>query len=116
MTQIKKLEFAHIRLRGTGENVQTYSGSGNERKRIDPFVSNRVALKNRFPILPIPHFNSIVFDVLAIIQPFHGQGVIEGDRVAKISLENGMMRSQRRGPECIRSAVEGSAGGGIRHV
>src|SRR5437899_12951875 len=62
-------------------------------------MSNRVALSQRLPAFSVPHLNAVTLNMLAIVEPFHREAMIETDRLGKISFKNRMMRAGRSGPE-----------------
>src|SRR5258708_27650722 len=96
----------NVRLRRRFENMQTYRRRGNWRKTVNLLVPDRVSFRRRSPILSIPRFNPIVLDMLSIVEPLHGQAMIEGHRLGENSFENSVVRTSWPGPEPARNATQ----------
>ena len=82
---------------------------------IDPLVTDCATFRDWVPALTVPHLDTEVRDMLSIVQPLHGQSVIEGQRPCEISFENGMVGTHRRGPEGAGVAIKCGLGGVQRH-
>src|SRR5437016_2304863 len=58
------------------------------------------------PAFSIPSFDPIVLDMLPLIQPFHGERVIESLRLSKTNFYRDMPRIMGRFPKRICVSVE----------
>src|SRR6185437_16335069 len=70
---IKELEFADVGFRRRRENVQSDARGCDRRKAIDLLVTDGVSFGDGHPPVPLPGFDAIVLDMLAVVQPFHGE-------------------------------------------
>src|SRR5438045_603231 len=65
-----------------------------------------LSFADRKPPFSIPSFNPILLDVLTLIQPFHGERVIESLRCRKTNFDRCMPRIMGRFPKRICVSVE----------
>ena len=68
------------------QDVQANPRSGGRRKTVDLLMSNGAALGHRAPLFAVPYLDSIMLDVLSVVQPLHRQGAVERDLLRKIHL------------------------------
>src|ERR1051325_9356835 len=61
---------------------------------------------DRLPGITVPCLNAIVLDMLSIVEPFHGQRMIEDNRRVEYNFKCGMMRTCWRRPESCRITVQ----------
>ena len=80
---------------------------------IDALVTDCATFHDCVPALAVPHLDTEVRDMLSIVQPLHGQSVIESQRPCEIGFENGLVRTARRGPEGAGIAIECGLGGAV---
>src|SRR5439155_22892620 len=74
---------------------------------VDLLVPDGTSLGHRAPLFAVPYLDSIMLDVLAIVQPLHRQDAVERDLLWKIHFNRCVVGSGRRGPERIRIPIEG---------
>ena len=89
--------------------MQADAFGGDRREGVNFFVADGMAFGDGLPVVLrfIPNFNSVVLDVLAIVEPFHGEGAGEGRRLGKLHFEDSGVRSGS-GPEGVGIAVKGN--------
>src|ERR1700749_3731386 len=93
MAPVIDLEFADLRLPGTGEDLEAEAAGWDRRKLIDLLVADGLPFSNFFPgvFRFAPNLNGIFLHVLAVVEPLHGDGVIEGYRMVERDFEGCMV-------------------------
>ena len=81
LAPVIELEFADVRLPGAGQNVQPHAAGSHWLECVDLLVADRLGLGDGFPsVLGVfPYLDGIFLDVLAVVEPLHGERVVEGD-------------------------------------
>ena len=94
----EKLELADVGLTCAGKNVQADARGRDCGKLIDLLVSNCFAGCNGMLALFafVPDLDCVFLDVLAVIDPFHRDGMVEGDGLVEMEFKGRMMRTGRR--------------------
>ena len=62
----------------------------DSREEVDFFAADGLGVDKRLPRSVLPCFDSVFLNVLAFVQPFHGDGAVEGDRLVEVDLEDGV--------------------------
>ena len=105
LTAVKELELAD-RCRSCGrDEIETDALRRAGREDVDLFVADGVGVDERLPCAVLPGFDGVVLDVLAVVEPLHGDGAVEGDGLVEVDLERGVRRW--REPEGVGVVVEG---------
>ena len=73
---------------------------------LDALVADGVVGGDGFPGGAVPHFDAEGLDVLAVVEPLHGQRTIEGYGSGESDFEGRVVRTGWGGPEGVRIVVE----------
>ena len=68
-------------------------------------MTDRLGADKRLPGAILPGFDGVVFHLLAVIEPLHRDGPVEGDRFVEANFEGAMQGG--RDPEGVGVIVEG---------
>ncbi len=102
---VVELEFADVGFGGAGEDVEADTCCGDGREDVDLFVTDGLGGGDFLPGFAGPDLDCIFLDVLAVVEPLHGERAVEGDGMRKTDFKGRMMGACRGRPEGVQVAI-----------
>jgi hypothetical protein len=87
-------------------DVQPHPRCGGAGKDVNHFVADGSSPVERLPFVPNPGLDLVSFNVLAAVEPLHGDGTVKCDRLWEPHFKRGVVGVRRRNPERIGIVVE----------